>query len=232
MADRRLLQSHSLAFVRTHGEEGTETARGYVMCPRRAENVDIDVCARCPRFVRVGLDAQGGTPSVRCYSGGHDEGDRTELTLPRTRVSEIMTRNVICVRPDLTLDAASALFVETGLRTVPVVDAAGSLIGFLGAADVTMEVQLGEGGQAPAPHKRTVGDIMVPYAVAVPETASISSAAAVMAFEGQDRVAVVGRKGAVVGIVAASDVMYWLARADGHVLPHPRERYPAPSTCQ
>jgi len=68
----------------------------------------------------------------------------------------------------------------------------------------------------------TVGDVLLPFAVAVPETTSVTHAAAVMAFERQQRIAVTSAAGAVVGVFSASDLMYWLARSDGHLMPAPR----------
>ncbi len=214
---------HSIAYVRTEsGEEGSER-RGTVFCRRRGESVTVETCGHCPRFAKV-IAAPDGGDQVHCAPGEPEcgfEEERAPLQLPRVSVASLMTRNIVCVRPDLSLDALSALFVETGLKAVPVLDAQARLIGFVSEAEMTLTIQSRRAGPDGL---RTVGDVMMPYALALPETASVTRAAAVMAFEGQQRLAIVSSEGQIVGVLSASDVMYWLAKADGHVLPRPRAR--------
>lgn len=146
------------------------------------------------------------------------------LQLPRSSVASIMTRNVVCVRPELTLDAVMALFLETGLKAVPVVDADRKLVGFVGQVDVMLEVQTQRGENGARKPRRSVLDVMHPCTLTLPETAPITSAAALMAEHGQQRVAIVSHTGGVVGVLSASDVLYWLARADGGALPRRSSR--------
>lgn len=212
-----------IAYVRTQHADGTEHRDGLVQCTRRGGSVGLATCAHCPRFVRV--EAGAATDSVHCAAGAEPSRDvaaQTPMALPRLPISALMTRNVVCVRPDLTLDAAALLFVESGLKSAPVVDQEGKLVGFISEAEVMLEVQAGS-SSASEPQK-AVGDVMLPYALALPESASVTRAAAVMAFEGQQRIAVVSDHGSVVGVLSASDILYWLARVDGHVLPRPRLR--------
>lgn len=211
---------HPIAHVRTLQRDGTESRDDYVACTRRCETVPLSTCAHCPRMLKVAVLNEHD--AVQCVS----EVDSTyaaqqPLSLPRLSVGSLMTRNVVCVRPDLTLDAATQLFVESGLKAAPVVDNEGSLLGFVTESDVVLEVQARTGSAEAA---RTVGDVMMPYRLALPETATVTRAAALMAFEGQPRIAVVSRAGCVIGVLSASDIMYWIARADGHILPRPRAR--------
>jgi CBS domain-containing protein len=67
----------------------------------------------------------------------------------------------------------------------------------------------------------TVGDIMTPVTFTLTEDASVSRAAALMAFERVHRVPVVDAGGKVVGIVSALDVLGWLGREDGYVVSKP-----------
>lgn len=60
-----------------------------------------------------------------------------------------------------------------------------------------------------------VADAMERVALAVPDTAPLGRAAALMAGHGADRVAVVAGDGALVGVLCALDVVAWLARGDG-----------------
>src|SRR5262249_50102003 len=66
---------------------------------------------------------------------------------------------------------------------------------------------------------KTVGDIMVPLAFALPESASIAQAAALMAYEGVHRVPVVSTSREVVGLISSLDVLRWLAQRSGFLVP-------------
>ncbi len=59
----------------------------------------------------------------------------------------------------------------------------------------------------------------MPKAFTLPASATLSRAAALMAFEGIHRVPVVSTDGRVVGIVSSLDVARWLARNDGYIAP-------------
>jgi CBS domain-containing protein len=211
---------HAIAYLRVLGEDGDVVRVGSVRCPRQGGSVPLARCARCPRFVKVDPGAAPGDESVYCEAGFEpSEPSAAPLVLSRLSVSALMTRNVMCVRPALTLDALSALFLETGLAAVPVVDDRYGLMGFVSQDDMTLAIQVGSVGPNRA---LTVADVLLPFAVAVPESTSVTQAAAVMAFEGQQRLAVTSAGGAVVGVLSAGDVLYWLARSDGHLLPPPR----------
>lgn len=53
-----------------------------------------------------------------------------------TRVSEVMTRNVICCPPDTDLEEVSAIMKQQRIRHVPVVDENGRLHGVISIGDV------------------------------------------------------------------------------------------------
>jgi CBS domain-containing protein len=59
---------------------------------------------------------------------------------------------------------------------------------------------------------------MTPLALALPEGATVSRAAALMAYEGVHRIPIVSDDGVVVGILAAVDVLRWLATSSGYAL--------------
>jgi CBS domain-containing protein len=212
-----------IADVTTVTVDGQREVSQRVFCDRRHEMSSVAQCRRCPRFLKVGERADEQGDEVQCVPGSspvqQDTSEGRTLVLPRLTVGMLMTRDVVCVRPDLTLDAVVQLFVETSLRAVPVVDGERKLIGFVSEGDVMLAVQ----AHAPA-HGKTVGDVMMPYKLVLPESATLTQAAALMAFEAQERVAVVGRDGTVVGVLSASDILYFIARADGHTLPKRRAR--------
>jgi CBS domain-containing protein len=222
MVEQPAPSRNPIAYVRIQRGDGEVERHGYVFCTRQGASVSTSECARCPQFVKVTPGLQEDDAEVHCVGPApglcENLDDAVPLTVRRLRVSALMTRNVVSVRPDLSLDAVSALFLETGLKAVPVIDRDGGLLGFISEPEVMLAIHVTRsGGRAERPP--IVGDVLLSFAVALPETASVTQAAAVMAFEGQQRVAIVSASGALVGILSASDVMYWLARSDGHVLP-------------
>jgi CBS domain-containing protein len=156
-----------------------------------------------------------------------------------TSIAEIMTRAVATVPPDLGLDALISLFLERNISGAPVVDAQGRAIGIVSKTDVLrdrfvrgdsgetrpatvhrdgIEVRL-EGMHVELPNDVTVREVMTPLAFTLPEDASIARASALMALETVHRVPVVSPAGKVIGILSALDVLRWLARQEGYVLP-------------
>ena len=148
-----------------------------------------------------------------------------------TPVVKIMTSDVICVHEDESVEAATARFFEHGLHGAPVVDPSGQIRGFLSMSDLLrsrsdgreeldLRVPLRHGGSyplGPGFHGEelahaTVRQVMTPHAIALPPTASVLHAAALMAAEGLHRVPIVTTNGRVVGIVSALDVLRWQLR--------------------
>jgi len=52
----------------------------------------------------------------------------------------------------------------------------------------------------------------------LPESATLSRAAAVMAYEGVHQIPVVASDGTIVGLISALDVARWLAQHDGYLV--------------
>jgi CBS domain-containing protein len=149
----------------------------------------------------------------------------------RTRVAEIMSREVITVGPDINVDALVDLFIERGLSRVPVVDESGRPIGMVAKTDVLLESHTrGDTVEEALPeipvgrnvryspvgfHLHELGavvrDVMNPAVVSLPETASVAEAARVMASRHLHGVPVTSDAGQVVGLLSASDVMGWVA---------------------
>jgi CBS domain-containing protein len=168
---------------------------------------------------------------------------RTELLSTQTPISEVMERNVVCVEPELSIEALMALFLDRGLSGAPVVDRAGKLIGMVSSSDVLRELQdrgdveervsararkwrsygvgLATGFHVTSIARATVGEIMTPLAIALHETASVAQAIALIAMKGVHRIPIVGSNGKVIGIVCAVDAMCCLARKEGHPPSHP-----------
>jgi CBS domain-containing protein len=166
--------------------------------------------------------------------------DHLELVVP---VSEIMTRDVLCVRADVSVEALANLFLEQGIHGAPVVTEAGRLMGFVSMTDLIREqhddgdtsakaeAEPSLGGEADAITsaysgfhleeipRATVADVMTQNVVTVWESLPARKAAALMAFEGAHRLPVVARDRKVVGMLSALDVLRWLARQEGYLIP-------------
>lgn len=143
------------------------------------------------------------------------------LHLPRLCVADIMTRNVLCVRPELSLDAALQALVENRLKAAPVVDERGAVLGIVSESDVLLDVHARADGGT-----RTVADVLMPVPCTLPPEASVTRAAAIMVSEELPYLVVVAENGVVRGLVSTFDVLWWVARADGFVLPPPQNHGP------
>jgi CBS domain-containing protein len=138
--------------------------------------------------------------------------------------ADVMTRDVVTLPPDATLRQAARLMTKHGISAVPVLKS-GVVVGIVSETDLISpaaaatpqkdwwlhqlagEVELApEYMAALRDAGRSVGQIMQPDPVWVPETATLRDVAAYMAKEGVRRVLVL-REGALVGIVSRRDLV-------------------------
>ncbi|WP_159992986.1 CBS domain-containing protein [Roseomonas sp. 18066] len=138
-------------------------------------------------------------------------------------VRDVMTRDAMTVAPETPAAALAALFAERGISGVPVVDAAGKLLGMVTEGDLIR--QLAAEGEAPrgwfrrlidsAPaqaehyarsHGRTARDLMSTGIVSTTEDATVSAAAAQLESAKVRRLPVL-RDGQLVGILSRADLM-------------------------
>lgn len=112
-------------------------------------------------------------------------------------VTFVMTRTVRTETPDLPVDELSRVFLEEAISDAPVVDPDGRRIGMVSKTDLIRARCRGT----------LVDDIMTAQAIALPEDATVSQAAALMACERIHRVLVVSNEGRIVGVVSALDVL-------------------------
>lgn len=129
------------------------------------------------------------------------------MSIDKVIVGELMTRDVLCVRPELPASVALARIEARGLQAAPVVAFGETVIGFVTRADLGMRRAI------------VVRDVMTP-ALVVGEDGAIESAAHAMAAARAHQAAVVDREGRLVGVLSALDVLRWLGAqpAAGHPL--------------
>ncbi len=236
----READTHQVTRVYYAEPQRGQSEQRWVRCERQESSVPLEQCARCPHLREITFDAEGRPVEVHCpgpYAGGGESAARP-LQLPRLPVSDLMTRNVLCVRPTLSLDALIELFLQTGLKAVPVVDPQGVLLGIASESDALLDVHaagaikeeervvgvVGIAGGSRAPglprRSRDAQSVMSPRPLTLQESTPVTRAAAVMVFEQTSRAVVVSTHGEIVGMLSASDILLFLARADGYMLGH------------
>ena len=175
-------------------------------------------------------------PSVRRCTVYHGHGQpyvqsmelgRTEEPAPheptiadRVPVARVMSRDLVCARPDLDAAAVVALMLENHVGCVPVVDQRRRPIGVITKLDLVEQMC-----QLPGEHAaRTAEELMLPLAITLGENATVAHAAAMMTCEDVHHVLVVGASGELVGVVSSKDVVNWLVKNDellGRTHDHP-----------
>jgi CBS domain-containing protein len=203
-----------------------------VYCPFRDASLPVERCEHCRDYAGSALDLDEGRSYVLCRRLTPDAARSLssarhayvakcrpiDASSPAdsTPVSQIMGRDVICLREETELDAARARLQELGLACAPVVDRAGRPVGVLSLADPAR----------PTPFAgRRVREGMSRVFFAVPAGTSVAQAAALMGYERVQHLPVLSDDDHVVGLVSCFDVMRFLGRVEGYVVPEPsRER--------
>lgn len=138
-------------------------------------------------------------------------------------VEDIMQRHVVTVRPETRLSEAVSLLLRRGLRSLPVIDGDGCVLGIvtdgdllrntslpirLGLQPILTREQIQNDIRSLQSQGRTVGEIMTMPAVTVHGTDTLRTAGALMAEHDLKRLPVVDRAGRLVGIVSRVDVLH------------------------
>jgi CheY-like chemotaxis protein/predicted transcriptional regulator len=144
-----------------------------------------------------------------------DQRSRIAVDAEQVAVEDVMSRGVLCVPAEMTLDDLAAVLIERALGTAPVVDAGGRLIGMVTTTDLARAAWDPELRGRSA----TVADVMMPFAFTLAGSATLARAAALMSYEGVGRIVIAAPDGRVAGVISGMDVMRWLAREHGYVVP-------------
>lgn len=121
-------------------------------------------------------------------------------------IGDICNREVVYAPRDATVYDGAQLMRHRHVGTLVIVDEfAGKRVpvGIVTDRDIVVEVNAVDLD----PKTITVGDIMDPSLVSVPEAANLPEAVEVMRAKGVRRLPVVGREGELVGIVSIDDVL-------------------------
>lgn len=145
---------------------------------------------------------------MRAFSMSGPAGERH----PQGGVTEVMRRDPPCVGEAEPIAALRHLLLERRVGGVPVVSSDGRPVGMVSGAELLRP--LVEGGAPPT----SAGEIMRREVMALPVTASIAQAAALMSYEGVDVIVITDLGGRVAGVVHALDIARWHARAAGYLV--------------
>ena len=147
-------------------------------------------------------------------------------------IATLMSRDFVCVREDLSVDAVRAILLERGVGAAPVVDAEGMPVGIITKTDFVRGLaelegdwpgpseaapRLPRGFHLEALPRATARDLMMPFVFALPVETTVAQAAAFMASRGVHHVLVNDKRGALVGILSTIDLARWLAAETGYV---------------
>jgi CBS domain-containing protein len=142
------------------------------------------------------------------------------------KVGELMQRRVVTVREEQSLKELAECLFDHGISGVPVVGADGNVVGVASEADLLHKQGGREGRRGgvlarlrpAAPDTkagaRTVGEAMTSPALTVAPESTVAAAARLMLDHGVNRLPVVGRDGALLGIVTRADLVRAFGRAD------------------
>ena len=139
------------------------------------------------------------------------------------RVSDVMTRNVISVRPDETILKAARLMLQNRISGLPVVDVAGGLVGMVTEGDFLRRTELDTERRRPkwidfvlGPGRiadefthtsgRKVAEVMTENPVTIGEDVSLAAAVELMEGKRIKRLPVL-RDGKVVGIISRANLV-------------------------
>jgi CBS domain-containing protein len=124
------------------------------------------------------------------------------------RAKDIMTTQVIAVRPDASYREMVTMLRAHRVSGLPVVDAEDLVVGVVSETDLLTKR---------APARRTARDLMSHPAVTTSPDELVSSVARLMSRRKLRRVPVVDRQGHLVGIVCRSDVLSVFSRPDADI---------------
>lgn len=149
------------------------------------------------------------------------------------KVKDVMSRDVVAVRPETPLKEAARLMSSHGISGLPVVDEFGDVVGIVSEADFLLKERgfakiperplswiLGESAAASATRAKvaaaTAGEMMSSPALTVAPEASLRDAAAMMVERRINRLPVT-RGGHLVGIVTRADLVRAYLRPDDEI---------------
>ena len=197
-------------------EQGERAEASTVHCPVIQGSRSVEHCMRCPRFKGLGRDERGVLVHCRPGSGIIPTTDLADA-VNTTPTGELLGAEVMCLDCELAASKAAELLQARGVRSAPVVDDHGVLIGVVEVSALRRACEDAETlrGYALGATAPEVEDAMTYTGAALSESASIAQAARLMATRGVESVTVVSQDQQVLGVLTAMDLVRWLATLGG-----------------
>ncbi len=179
-----------------------------------AERRLVGIVTNADLVDRGGLSAR--VELLAALGAGAVERELSSSGVRERTAADVMTRDVVTVRGDDTLDTAAHLLVEKRVKRLPVVDDAGRLAGIVSRVDVLRTLGEDYGSDAavearPAGAGRTIRDVMRTAVPAVRADATLGEVLDAVISTRLNRAVVVDDERRVLGVVSDSEV---LARVD------------------
>jgi CBS domain-containing protein len=124
--------------------------------------------------------------------------------------TDVMSRDVVSVRPNMPTRAAAALLVVHGFTSAPVVTAEGVLRGIVTEADLMRGQPLPDPEHTDTTSDTTAGEVMTPDPRTMRPIDDLSDVVAVMLADGIRSVPIV-EDGRLVGIISRRDILRCVA---------------------
>ncbi|POX41253.1 CBS domain-containing protein [Streptomyces sp. Ru72] len=149
------------------------------------------------------------------------------MTAQHSTVSEVMTRDVVTVRPDTPFKEIASVLSRHGISAVPVADARGAPVGVVSEADLLRkQAEQPVGGQQAAPgwprekskaRAENAAGLMTTPVVTAHADWPVAQAARAMDRHRVKRLLVVDETDRIIGIVSRSDLLHVYLRPDEEI---------------
>jgi predicted transcriptional regulator len=130
------------------------------------------------------------------------------VSIPRYKVKNLISRNLVVLKPEMTLKEASLIFYKEGIRGAPVVDSSNKVIGILTMADIIKAF-------FEEKYNATVSDYMKTNVITIKDEDDILDAIRKMLIYNVGRLVVLDAQQQVVGIITRTDILKNIAGLEG-----------------
>lgn len=203
-----------------------------VCCEREGKPRALVDCRTCRHSAGLHIDGRDNRAFLECTfaPSTHDPstGRSKARMLCQHTIGDIMTSPIVSLHGGASVNQVAQLMLDRNVGTVVVTGEDDTPVGIVSRSDL-VRVCFAEAPQAWSPSAAdpdrpetptgVAADLMTPLLLSLPADAPIARAAALMAYEGIHHILVTDVQGATVGMASSLDVMTWLARQDGFVLP-------------
>lgn len=203
---------------RVVGKSG-ETVHPMVWCRRDADSRGASDCLQCRAFAGLSYDSQGGAQEVNVFceveppAATPDDQPTLPSVARRVPIAQLVDRDLICVRPDVSVRRALSIMLTNQLECLPVVDELGVPVGiFTEARALALCNEALDRAERDRNQliDRELGPSAPPPPLVVAALISIADAITKMRRGAVDHMLVVCRDGRLIGVLGTRDLLAWL----------------------